>query len=238
MDSPSSPAVDNGPHKGTLGEVWAFVNRDIRTFKWWRRNGACLETEGMQPPDLKTLTAPPNGSASEVVSEVDPRQLEALRLRREVLDWRDEFHFQVTETACQARKALAGQVEHELANMNFLRHRLFTKPASEVLKSHIESRVQSPMRSTTQREQAALRQRLVAWAPHRRETASIQVEWLKLEWDARLALKFTAKNRMLILTVLDELILGESGLADRHRQWATQYASQILEERDVRPDSV
>ena len=33
MNSPPSPAVDDGPRKGALGEVWAFLNRDVRTFK-------------------------------------------------------------------------------------------------------------------------------------------------------------------------------------------------------------
>ena len=122
--------------------------------------------------------------------------------------------------------------------MNFLQLWLFTKPASEVLEGHIESCVRSPMRRATQIEQAALRQRLLTWLPHRQESASIWVMWPKLEWDTRLALQFTADNRERILTVLDELILGENGLADRHRQWATQYAGQILEMRHVRSGSI
>ena len=159
MNSPPSPAVDDGPRKGALGEVWAFLNRDVRTFKWWGQNKAGPEADGAPPTDFRTLTAPPKEPDPEVVSEVDPGQVEGLRFRREVLDWRDEFHFQVTETASRAMKSLAEQVEHELENMNFLRLRLFTKPASEVLERHIESCVRSPMRRTTYIEQAALRQR-------------------------------------------------------------------------------
>jgi hypothetical protein len=88
------------------------------------------------------------------------------------------------------------------ANMNFLRLWLFTKPASEVLKNHIESCVRSPMRKTTQIEQAALRQHLLTWLPQCQESVSVSVMWPKLEWDTRLALKFTADNREPILTVL------------------------------------
>ena len=238
MNSPPSPAVDDGPRKGALGEVWAFLNRDVRTFKWWGQKKARPEADGVPPPDFRTLTEPPKGPEPEVVSEVDPRQIEGLRFRREVLDWRDEFHFQVTETASRAMKSLAEQVEHELANMNFLRLRLFTKPASEVLERHIESCVRSPMRRTTHIERAALRQRLLTWLPHQQESVSIWVMWPKLEWDTRLALKFTANNRERILSVLGEMILGENGIADRHRQWATQHAGQILEMRYVRQDCV
>lgn len=238
MNSPPSPAVDEGRRKGPLGKVWAFLNRDVRTFKWWGQNKAGPEADGVPPPDFRTLTEPPKEPDPEVVSEVDPRQIEGLRFRREVLEWRDEFHFQVTETASRARKSLAEQVEHELANMNFLRLRLFTKPASEVLERHIESWVRSPMRRTTHIEQAALRQRLLTWFPHHQESVSIWVMWPKLEWDTRLALKFTANNRERILSVLGEMTLGENGLADRHRQWATQHAGQILEMRYVRQDSI
>lgn len=238
MNSPPSPDLDDGPRQGTLEKVWAFLNRDVRTLKWWRQNKPDPETDDALQLKLKSLTEPLKEPAPEVVSEVDPRKIDDLRFRREVLDWRDEFHFQVTETASRARKKLAEQVEYELTNMNFLRLRLFTTPASEVLEEHIESCVRLPMRRTTQIEQAALRLRLPTWLPDRQESANIRVMWPKLEWDTRLALKFTATNRERILTVLGEMILGENGLADSHRQWATQYAGQILEMRYVRPDSI
>ena len=218
--------------------MWAFLNRDVRTFKWWGQNKAGPGADGVPSPDFKTLTEPPKEPDPEVVSEVDPRQIEGLRFRREVLDWRDEFHFQVTETASRARKSLAEQVEHEFAKMNFLRLRLFTKPASEVIERHIESCVRSPMRRTTHIEQAALRQRLLTWLPHHQESVSIWVMWPKHEWDTRLALKFTANNREPIHLVLGEMILGENGLAHSHRQCATQHASQILEMQFVRQDSI
>lgn len=229
MNSPPPPAVGDWPRNGTLGKVWAFLNRDVRTFKRWRQNKPDPETDDVRLAETKNLTEPLKEPEPEVVSEVDPRQIEGLRFRREVLDWRDEFHFQVTESAAQANKTLVEQVEHELANMNFLRLRLLTKPASDVLECHIEACVRSPMRRTTQIEQAALRQRLLTWFPHRQETASIWAMWPKLEWDTRLALKFTADNRERILTILGEMILGENGLADQHRQLAIQYSAKILE---------
>jgi len=218
--------------------MWAFLNRDVRSLKWWKPNKPHPETDDAPPLELKTLTEPLKELQPEIVSEEDPRQIGSLRFRREVLDWRDEFHFQLTEAALQAKKTLAKQVEHELANMSFLRLRLFTKPARAVLEGHIESCVRSRMRRTTQIQQAALRQRLLSWPPHCQESASIWIMWPKLEWDTRLALKFTADNREQILTVLGEMILGANGIADKHRQWATQFADQFLEIRFVQPDSI
>lgn len=159
-------------------------------------------------------------------------------MRREILDWRDDFHFQVTERASQATKALEKRVEHEFANRGFLRLRLFTTPSIEVLEDHIESCVKSEMQRISQIEEIALRQRLATWLPHRHGSVSIRIMWPKLEWDTRLALEFTDSNRAKILTTLGEMILGEDGLADRYRQWATQYASQILEMRHAQSDSI
>jgi len=237
MKISSSPAADDQPQKGTFREMWAFLNRDVRTFKWgWNKPRPA--TDAAQPPEFKTLTAPLKEPESEIVSEVDPRKIEGLRFRRQVLEWRDEFHFKVTETALRAQKSLAEQVDHELANMNFLRLRLFTKPTSEVLEVHIESCIRSRLRRTVQIEQAALRQHLLTWPPHSQDLSRIWIMWPKLEWDTRLGLKFTADNREEILKVLANMILGENGLADTHRQWATQYASQFLEMQFVQSDSV
>jgi len=142
MKSLSSSPVEDRPKKGALSEIWAFLNRDVRTLKWWTKNKAAPETDVVAPLEFRKLEVP----EPEIVSKVDPRQIEVLRLRREVLDWRDEFRFQLTETASQAIKTLAEQVEHELANMNFWRLRLFSKPVSEVLENQINSCVRSPMK--------------------------------------------------------------------------------------------
>lgn len=236
MKNPASTAVDDRPRKGLLSEIWKFLNRDVRTFKWWQQNKTGTKTYDLPPPEFMPVTEP----APEIFSEVDPRQIEALRIRREVLDWRDDFHFRITEAASQATKEMEKRVEHELANMNFLRLWLFTKASSEVLEGHIESCIRLELRRATQSQEAALRQNLLTWLPHRHESANIRIMfmWPKLEWDTRLALDFTADNRERILTVLGEMILGENGLADRYRQWATQYAGHILEMRHARSGSI
>ena len=234
MNQPPSPAVDDGARKSLLGELWSFLNRDVRTFRWWQRNtpDTIAQDLSLQKPMLGT------GPAPEIISEVNPKQIEALRIRREILDWRDDFHFQVTEKALQAKKALENRVEHEFANMGFLRLRLFTKPSIEVLEDHIESCVKSEMQRFSRIEETALRQRLATWLPHRHESVSIWIMWPKLELDTRLALEFKDGNRAQIMTALDEIILGENGLADRYRRWANQYASQILEMRHAQSDSI
>lgn len=229
MNIPPPPAVDDESGQGILGRSLSFLSRSARGLRWQKKNlpepGA-----GSEPPHEEPQP--------QVASEVDPHRIESLHFRREVLDWRDEFHFRVTETAERAAKAMEEQVGHELSNMSVLRLRLFPKPASEVLDAHIASCVRSPLSATTRALQDDLRQRVTAWLPRRQEAPSIWIFWPRLEWQTRLALDFTADNRERILQSLGDLILGEGGLAGVHRQWATHYASQILEMRRAHCDSV
>jgi len=174
----------------------------------------------------------------DIPSEVDPGLIEHLRFRRELLDWRDEFHFRVTECATQAEQALTEKVHQELSAMGFLRRRLFTLPACEVLADHIESAVRAPMRSTMQAQQATLNARLQSWFLDREQSPRHFVMFPKLEWDTRLSLKLTADNREHILAELHQLILGSNGIADAHRQWATDHAAQIQQRYHAQPDPV
>ena len=226
----SSSPSDAKPPEGSIGEIWAFLNRDIRTIKWKAPNKPSPETNQVVLP-LRAPTQPLEAPPPAIPSEVDTRQIEDLRIRREVLDWRDDFHFQFTNAAAEATKMLAELVEYEIAHMNFVRLRLLTRPASDVLKHHIESCVRSRMRRITQIEQAALHERLLIWLAQPPALDSMWIMWPKLEWDTHLAMKFTPDNRERILTALRDLILGRDGLADAHRQWATQFATMILEKR-------
>ena len=223
MDTPSDSAADAEPRHSAAGQVWAFLKRDIRTFRWWGTNGASSDADGVPEARQNALDAPDH----EISSEVDPALIEHLRFRRELLDWRDEFHFRVTECATQAKQALAVQVDQKLSTMGFLRRRLFALPATEVLADHIESAVRAPMRSTLQVQQSTLNAHLQKWFQDGEPSLRCFVMFPKLEWDTRLSLKLTADNRERILDELDQLLLGPNGMADTHRQWATDHASQI-----------
>lgn len=220
-----------------MSRLWAFLNRDVRAFKSGTTKEAASPLANVPPVNGASLAEPLIQPVPEIASEVDPRQIEELRFRREVLDWRDEFHCKVTETATQAKHLLATQVDAELAKVNILQSWLFTKQASEVLKGHIEHGVQSPLTKFTQDEHKALKQHLLRWLP-RHEPINMWIMWPKPAWDNRLGLKFTADNREKILAALDELILGKAGLAESYRDWSTQYAAQILEARHGRLDSL
>lgn len=121
MNSPTSPELDDGPRQGTLEKVWALLNRDVRTLKWRRQNKLGPETDDALQLKFKSLTEPLKESAPEVVSEVDPRKVDDLRLRREVLDWRDEFQLSGGQIA---HPAFAGRAEAAIPSqfqLNFIK---------------------------------------------------------------------------------------------------------------------
>ncbi len=232
----SSPA--DLPRATPIGKLWRFLNRDIRTFKWWGQDTKVSQSNHATLTEFHGKTEARKVTEVAIRSEIDPRKIASLILRRDVLDWRDEFHFNVTEAASQSRNSLASKIDYELSTISFFRNRVFTKSARELLEDHIESCVRSPMKNILLLEQVTLGQRLQRWLPSRYEPVSIWIMWPKLEWDTRLELKFTVENRDQILGALHDLILGVNGLADRHRQWANEYTTQILEKHHVVSNSI
>jgi len=238
MNHPNTSSTTDSNSTAFIRKLWRFLNRDIRTFKWWGQGTKTSESDYSSLPEVHGDAGAQKVAEVDIRSEVDPRKIVSLRFRRDVLDWRDDFHFNVTEAASQAKSRLASQIENDLSNIGFLRNRLFKKSAREVLEDHIESCVRSPMRQALQLEQVALGRRLQGWLPNRHESVSIWIMWPKLEWDTRLDLNFTVENRDEILNTLQDLILGINGLADRHRHWANQYSTQIMAMRHVVSDSL
>jgi len=234
MDTSTDSAADADPRHSVAGQLWAFVRRDIRSFRWWRPKDAKSNAGGVPEVQHNALDA----LDQDIPSEVDLGLIKYLQFRRELLDWRDEFHFRVTECATQAEQALTAQVHQELSTMGFLRGRLFTQPAGEILANHIESVVRAPMRSTVQAQQSTLHAHLQNWFHVREQSPRCFVLFPKLEWDTRLSLKFTADNRERILAELHELILGAEGIADTYRQWATDQAAQIQQRYHAQPNPV
>ncbi|MBL8328391.1 MAG: hypothetical protein JNJ71_06035 [Rubrivivax sp.] len=237
METQQPAQFDKPPRRGLFRDAWAFLNRDVRSFGWWGRDKRLRDHYPTSQSADDSPDAKPAQPLEAVASEVDPQQIARLRFRREVLDWRDEFHFNVTESACQAHNCLTERVDRELADIGIWR-RLLTKPSNEVLETHIWVCVRSPMTRALQQEVAALRQRLKTWFPENDVSADISLMWPKLEWDTRLSLKFHSDNRLRILAVLRELTLGNNGIADRHRRWATEYASKILDAGYAESDSI
>ena len=220
-----------------LARLWEILNRDIGSFKRGGTTSRTNEHEVAKSEGPIQERLSPQSVEPAVATEVDTRHIDRLRFRREVMDWRDGYHFAVTREAILASGMLADVVKKELNDSSVIR-RMFAKTASEVLESQIESCVELAMRRKRHEEEVALRKNLLRWFPGRHMPAMYQFTWPKLEWDARLDLKFKASNLSQIQAVLNDLILGDKGLAARHRNWATQFANDLLEKRDAEPDSV
>lgn len=238
MNSPSSPALSHQAGRSFFRKIWGFLTQDIRSIKFEKAHQRDLKAQAASPNDPSAPVVQIGPASTATHSDADVKKIIDLQLRRSVLDWRDDFHFHVTETAMQSLAALTQHVENELRNMSKLRRYLFTKPAREVLKEQIDARVRLSFRMTAQVEQTKLRKLLPAWLPRGQAPVVVWLMWPKLEWDTNLSMKFTEANRADILEALRQLIVGERGLAATYRQWATQYAKQILELRNDQSDTI
>jgi hypothetical protein len=223
--------------QSTMAKIWAILNRDISSFKTMGAKSSPNErdVEKTEVPVLEST--PPEVAEPAVKSEVNSRQIDRLRFRREVMNWRDGYHFAVTLEANRASTVLSDMVKKKLDESSVL-GRFFSKSASDILAWQIESCVESALARTRQEEEAALRKRLLQWFPDRPVPSIYPFIWPKLEWDTRLTLKFKSSNLIQIQAALNDLILGDKGLAAMHRDWATRFANQLLEMRNVESDSV
>ena len=228
---------ESAKRPSTIARIWEVLNRDIGSFKRGGPKSPTNEPELAKSDGPTQESLPPQLVEPTVASEVDTRQIDRLRFRREVMDWRDRYHFAVTMEAMRASELLAVVVKKEIDDSSVLR-RVFTKPASEVLESQIASCVELAMVRKRYEEEVALRKNLLRWFPGRHIPAMYPFFWPRVEWDTRLVLKFKASNLSQIQAVLIDLILGDKGVAAVHRDWATRFANQMLEMRDVEPDSV
>lgn len=237
MSNLPASSDESAKRPSALARFWEILNRDIGSFKRGATKGCTNEHEVAKSEEPIRESLPPQSVEPAVASEVDTRHIDRLRFRREVMDWRDGYHFAVTREAILASGMLADVVKMELNDSSVLR-RVLAKTASEVLESQIESCIELAIRRKRHEEEEALRKNLLRWFPGRHIPAMYPFTWPKLEWDARLVLKFKASNLSQIQAVLNDLILGDKGLAAVHRDWATRFANQVLEMRDVEPDSV
>lgn len=109
-----------------MKELWRktveFMNRDVRSFQpSGKKQTGKVPEAGQAPVDTE-----------QIKSLVVPGNVEYLAFRREVLDWRDNFHTHVTLTSISLHEEFVQWIDAKLDEVGFIRQ-LITKPASEVL---------------------------------------------------------------------------------------------------------
>lgn len=78
-----------------------------------------------------------------------------MAFRREVLDWRDNFHAAVTITVARLQDAFIQQMHAELGNTNLFR-KMLARPSDEILQDSFVRIVRLPLITALRKEEAKL----------------------------------------------------------------------------------
>ncbi len=217
LNTPNSKAP-----KSAVDKAVSFLQRDVRSFLPGWKEPACAKQETVE-----------SGSQDfPIPSLVDPAIVDHLAFRREVLDWRDGFHARATQLAIELCNAFALKIREDLADVSIFR-RVLTRPAYDMLQDHFIRIVRVPMQQAIQQEQSELSKLVQRWLPDATLDLAFVAPWSDSECKCLGDLDFTPKNEDEILGKIEILILGDSGIVDRHRTRATNLARNIIEERSL-----
>ena len=160
-------------------------------------------------------------------SEINFQKLDHLRFRRDVLDWRDEFHVQIGALAEELFSQFSSYVENQVAEVGIFR-RLFTKPAGEILQTPFDDLVRVNLMKKVKEVEECLSHILSKWPA----TTWPPFSFTEQNLDSRLAcldeLGLKPTNQEEILDRIDNLIAGEGGLVEAYRNNATSISRDLI----------
>lgn len=219
-----SPLQSPPEADGRWNKTVAFLNRDIRSFF----PGAKPEDESIHL--LAAAEAPEAAGLAElpVESLVDIQKLPYMAFRREVLDWRDNFHANVTNTITRLQDSFIREMDVELGNTNMFR-KLITRPASEVLQDGFVRMVRMPLITALRKEEAALNAYAQKWALFGKVDLEIDIRVLNSECDGLKHIGFKPSNRDLLVSRIQALLLGPGGTEEYFREQGLHISRKLLE---------
>lgn len=196
--------VSQGSHvtesRGAIHKVWAFLNRDVRTF-FPRR----------EAPESIQIAAPlPVPEISEDEFLFDEGKFNSMMERRSLLDWRDDFHVDLTTHANTAVKEFKSRLDARLEELGFFES-LFPRPAQDVLRDDLAEIILNPIKNYLEVQEGKIRLRLEADDVIREIAPVFRTDALDRLNSAFIYLSFNRKQRDQILGKLDATLFGMRG---------------------------
>ena len=163
---------------------------------------------------------------------IDAHHLSALALRRELLDWRDDAHTDITLTAKALHYELMNYFDKKLEEKGLIGRmlkELFAGPASKILRKETIQRIENPMHPCLYRLEATLAM-IIKKGAHRRPL-QLSFDRKRLEtmdvFLSKLQIKSSARDD--VAKKLNDWLLGPGGLAAELRDQATRMSNQLMQ---------
>lgn len=216
---------------GLWSSLIAFLKRDIRSFF---PSGDRGEEATTQPENQGAVSSENPGTPAPaqvdvpIESLVDLSKLPGMAFRREVLDWRDNFHANLMITLSRRHDAFTQQVHAELTNTSLFR-KLVTRKSDEVLQDSFTRLVRLPLIMAVRKEEAKLNACAQKWGVFGKADLAFDIRALSAECATFHDIAFKPSNKKLILSGCQELILGPTGLAAVFRDQGLQLSRKLMD---------
>lgn len=205
----------------------AFLKRDVKSFfprddKYRGSTELRVDTSEDSGTPVPALAEPP------IESLVDVKKLPGMAFRRDVLDWRDNFHANLMLTLSSLYDVFAQQVHVELANTSLFRM-LVTRESDQVLQDSFIRLVRLPLIAALRNEEAKLNDCAKKWRVFGKANLTFDIGPLSAECASLQDLGFKPSNKDQILSRCQELILGPAGLAAVFRDQGLQLSRKLMD---------
>lgn len=165
-----------------------------------------------------------------IESLVDVSKLPDMAFKREVLDWRDNFHSNLMITLSRLHDSFAQQVQDELADTSLFR-KLVSRKSDEVLQDSFIRLVRWPLITAIRKEDVKLNACAKKWGVFGKADLAFDISALSHECTSLHDIAFNPSNKDLILSSCHELILGPAGLATVFRDQGLQLSRKIMDSK-------
>lgn len=226
-----TPDNRNAP-VGFWRKIIDFMRRDVRTL-WTPRptkipQSPNLETQPIGQP-IDSQSEPPAEPPADppVESLVDFGQLPYLAFQREVLDWRDNFHANVTERITALNDAFVSYTDSQLGKTGIYKH-LFSDPADVILKDEFVRNVQIPLNRMLRDEEIKLN-RLMRKSSSQTSDVAFDLKIPDAEFEHLHNIPFRRANRNKIVYFIGRMMLGSDGISSQLGEQAMHMARKAME---------
>jgi len=204
--------------KNRILSLWSklknFLRRDISSFF----NGLRQIEENATTETIPVVTVP---------HLFGLEQLDRVKYRREILDWRDEAIIKLGDTGIYALHDFSKHTRHLLDDVSVF-GRMFPKPANKMLKAKFDTKVRLVIREEVMRSVNNLTKLLSKQCNNKPETPSIKDYWPDSLLSCIAKNGFKPTNHGKIIADIAPLVNGDKGVVRMFQKQVIYLAEQIM----------
>lgn len=205
---------DNHRKQSFWRTLMEFLSRDVRSF-----------SKGLRP--IKGNATTETTQAVSVPHLIDPKQLDRIKYRREILDWRDETIIKLGDTGKNSLYDFSKHTWRLLEEVSLF-GRVFQKPANKALKAAFDSRIRLIIRGAAIQATNDLAQLFSKQGDNKPEMPLIKDYWPDGQLSCIEKNGFKLANHGKIISGITLLVNGNRGIVRMFQDQVINIAEQMI----------